>query len=90
MGAEFGITIEDIRDVLPKDMKCPALGVAMEAGKKGRPTDVSPTLDRLNNDWGYVPGNIAVISYAANRAKGGMCAAELERIAAWMRAKGLA
>lgn len=53
-------------------------------------TDASPTLDRVNPAWGYVPGNIAVISYAANRAKGAMSANDLSKIADWMRAVGLA
>jgi hypothetical protein len=68
---------------------CPALGKKMSQGK-GQSHDYSPTLDRLNSQWGYVPGNIAVISLAANRAKGAMRAEELERIAQWMRAQGLA
>ncbi len=80
--------MNDILAVWPKDDKCPALGVPLSVGKQNH-HDGSPTLDRLNNDWGYVPGNIAVISYAANRAKGNMRAQDLERIAAWMRSEGL-
>lgn len=56
---------------------------------KGSSHDASLTLDRLNNAWGYTPGNIAVISMAANRAKGNLRAADLEKIAKWMRATGL-
>jgi len=56
---------------------------------KGQPHDASPTLDRLNNAWGYVPGNIAVISYRANKLKGDATADELRRIAEWMESKGL-
>lgn len=89
MGVELSITIEDIRAIFPADWVCPALGRRMQFGR-GKLHDMSPTLDRLNAQWGYVPGNIAVISYAANRAKGAMRAEELERIATWMRAKGLA
>jgi hypothetical protein len=57
---------------------------------KGTSHDASPSLDRINPAWGYQPGNIAVISYRANRAKGGMRAEELDQIASWMRGKGLA
>jgi hypothetical protein len=81
--------MQDVRDVYPADGRCPALGTELRQGK-ARSQDASPTLDRMNPQWGYVKGNIAVISYAANRAKGAMRAAELERIAAWMRANGLA
>lgn len=88
-GVEFSITEDDIRAVFPADWRCPVLGIAMQYGKL-RLHDASPTLDRINPAWGYVPGNIAVISYRANRAKGAMTAAELEQIADWMRGKGLA
>ena len=29
----------------------------------------SPTLDRIDNDRGYVPGNVVVVSYMANSIK---------------------
>lgn len=60
----------------------------MAAGRK-KSHDTSPTLDRLNNAWGYVPGNIAVISHRANKLKGDATAKELRRIATWMESKGL-
>lgn len=88
-GTEFGITLDDVRAAWPRDNRCPALGMVLRQGK-GTLTDASPTLDRVNPAWGYMPGNIAVISYAANRAKGAMSAAELGQIATWMRATGLA
>lgn len=88
-GIEFAITEDDVRAVFPTDWVCPVLGVTMRHGK-GKLTDASPTLDRINPEWGYVPGNIAVMSYRANRAKGAMSAEELEQIATWMQARGLA
>ncbi|MGH7617603.1 MAG: hypothetical protein ACREPM_10275, partial [Gemmatimonadaceae bacterium] len=88
-GVEFALTVADIAAVWPKDGRCPALGICMTQGHR-KSHDASPTLDRLNPSWGYVPGNIAVICYAANRAKGAMRAEQLERIAAWMRVNGLA
>lgn len=87
-GGEFSITLDDVRAVWPHDNRCPALGVVLRQGK-GKVHDESPTLDRINPAWGYVPGNIAVISYAANRAKGALSAEQLSRIANWMRAAGL-
>lgn len=51
--------------------------------------DASPSLDRVNPEWGYEPGNIAVISLAANRIKSSATADDLERVAAWMRLQGL-
>lgn len=88
-GVEFAITIADVRQAWPRENRCPALGIPLRQGK-GAAQDASPSLDRINPAWGYVPGNIAVISYAANRAKGNLAAAQLSRIADWMRAAGLA
>lgn len=82
------ITPEDIRRAWPEDGRCPVLGIRLVAGQ-GTLHDASPTLDRMNGSWGYEPGNIAVISFRANRAKGGLTARELEQIAAWMRRQGL-
>lgn len=64
------------------------LGLTLARGR-GKMQDASPTLDRLNSQWGYEPGNIVVISLRANRAKGALTAHELTQIADWMRSKGL-
>jgi hypothetical protein len=84
----FTITEQDIRAVWPSNGLCPVFGMPLEAGI-GFSHDGSPTLDRLNPAWGYERGNIAVISHKANRAKSGLTAEELERIARWMRLVGL-
>lgn len=88
-GIPFSITLDDLRACWPKDGKCPVLGLALKRGANGKTHAGSPTLDRLNNAWGYEPGNIAIISHKANAAKGTMTATELERLAAWMRRQGL-
>ena len=87
-GTSFNLTVEDIEEVWPEDGRCPVLGIPMQQGR-GMFHDGSPTLDQLDPARGYEPDNIAVISYAANRAKGNMRAEELERLAAWMRSHGL-
>lgn len=87
-GIAFSITVEDIEDVWPKDGRCPALGILLAQGR-GAVGDASPTLDRLDPARGYELGNIAVISNAANRAKGNLSADEMERLAAWVRAHSL-
>lgn len=88
-GTPFTISLEDVRAAYPADGRCPVLGITLARGKNSKVIEASPTLDRLNNQWGYEPGNIAVISYRANRAKGGLTARELEQIATWMRSRGL-
>lgn len=39
----------------------------------------------MDNEKGYVPGNVVVMSYRANRLKNDGTAEEHEIIAAWMR-----
>jgi len=81
-GVPFDLTVEDI--VIPPT--CPVLGIplvsAIGGGKKG-PRANSPTLDRLNPDLGYVRGNVAVVSFRANRAKNDLSLAEIEALAAF-------
>lgn len=80
----FLLTVADIEACWPKDGLCPVLKIPLVRGV-GFTIDGSPTLDRLSGESGYEPGNIAIISHRANRAKGDMSAAELARIAFWMR-----
>lgn len=60
--------------------RCPILGVKLVRGIKVS-TDQSPTLDRVQADLGYIPGNILVVSSRANRIKSDASWAELRRIA---------
>ena len=79
----FSIAMEDIEipDV------CPLLGIPInKKPSKLNNRDNSPSLDRIIPSMGYVPGNIMVISYRANRIKNDASLEELERIAASLRA----
>lgn len=73
------------KDILIPEF-CPILGVRLEFGDM-QTRDNSPSLDRINPDLGYVPGNIAVLSYRANRIKNEGTADEHRRIADWMDAQ---
>lgn len=65
-GLEFSLTLEDV--VIPEF--CPLLGLRIEARRGGHgPKDQSPSLDRLDNQQGYVKGNVWVISWLANKMK---------------------
>ena len=79
LGLPHTIAIEDIHipDV------CPALGIPL---RQGTVTDRSnsPSLDRIRPELGYVPGNIAVISYRANTIKQNATSEELLAVAAWV------
>lgn len=61
---EFTITLEDI--IIPEF--CPILGVKLVPGYKNN-YRYSPSLDRIDNTKGYIPGNVAVISCMANSMK---------------------
>lgn len=60
----FSITVDDI--IIPSH--CPILGIKLER-TKGTAGDCSPSLDKLNPELGYVPGNVKVISRLANIMK---------------------
>lgn len=86
-GAPFLITDADI--VVPG--LCPVFGIPMvvaaktfrEPGYSGKHNSMS--LDRIDPSKGYVPGNVAVISWRANNIKGTATLEELEKLVAWLR-----
>jgi hypothetical protein len=63
-GLEFNLTKEDL--VIPE--YCPVLGIKL-ARATGRVTVNSPQVDRINNNRGYVKGNVRVVSQRANTLK---------------------
>lgn len=65
-GIKFTITESDFLD--PKGQKCPIFGTEFVLGN-GKPVDASASLDRIDPSKGYVPGNIQVLSFLANRIK---------------------
>lgn len=76
-GIPFALTEQDI-DI---PVFCPVLGLRLKRGTGKGPIDSSPTLDRIDNSHGYVPGNVLVVSARANRLKGDAGWSELARIA---------
>lgn len=85
-GLPFNLELSDI--IIPE--VCPIFGIPLIAAVGGVRTDNSPTLDRIDNTKGYVKGNIAVISWGANRLKNNGTAEQHRKIADWMRAHGAA
>ncbi len=77
-GVPFSITEADC--IVPA--VCPILGIPLFRGKgQNGFSDNSPSLDRIIPELGYVPGNVCVISYRANRIKSDASRAELHAIA---------
>ena len=73
-----------ITDLLPLPERCPALGIPINYGNLKTNRDNWPSVDRVDSTKGYVPGNVAVISYRANRIKNNASTKELYSVAAWM------
>lgn len=77
--------IEDSDVIIPTH--CPILGIELKPNVGGkRPTDNSPTLDRIDNTKGYVKGNVQVVSYRANTIKGDSSLEELLKVTTWLSA----
>lgn len=78
---EISITKEDL--IVPEF--CPVLGLKLEFNSKVR--DNSYSLDRFNNNVGYTPGNVRVISNRANSLKKDASVEELEAVIRYMKNK---
>lgn len=80
-GIEFSITLEDV--VIPKF--CPILGVELKAhkGRSGGNPE-SPALDRIDNNKGYVKGNVMVMSHLANMMKSSATTEQMILFAEWV------
>lgn len=76
-GMAFDLRVEDIS--WPQN--CPALGIVLNYAARGRYCAASPTLDRVDNEKGYVAGNVRVISFRANAIKSNATAEELRLVA---------
>jgi hypothetical protein len=81
-GIEFNLEVTDI--IIPK--LCPVLKIPLvRNSSQGGPRASSPSLDRINNDLGYVKGNVQVISHKANTMKHCATDSELVLFANWVK-----
>lgn len=84
-GIPFEITVADI--IVPSH--CPVLGMPLviQHRRGAMQADIpnSPSLDRIDNTLGYVPGNVVVVSYRANRIKCDATVNDLEAVADFYR-----
>lgn len=74
----FSITTDDLS--IPK--KCPVLGIVLEVnnGNATRKNGNSPSIDRIRNMEGYIPGNVRIISARANHLKSDASFEEIEAL----------
>ena len=73
---EFTLTVLDIYD-LAIPLTCPIFGFPLY-WHRSKFHDDSYSVDRINTELGYVPGNLQYISYLANRCKNSMTDEELQ------------
>ena len=81
---DIEFTIEPAHVVLVA--KCPILGVPLEYDGLGDKESVhKPSLDRIDNSKGYVPGNVQVVSARANVLKRDATLEELIQLGRWAK-----
>lgn len=82
---EFDITLDDLTPLMVKF--CPVFKTPLEySAQKGKGYNPNAaSLDRINNDFGYVRGNIIIMSRRANSIKNDGTADEHMAIAMWMK-----
>ena len=77
-GLEFNLTLDDIPEI-PK--VCPVLNIPIIENKgENKPSDNSPSIDRIDSKKGYIKGNIRIISNRANRIKSDATVEELRKV----------
>lgn len=74
-----GIKFTIKREEIEVPTHCPILGIKLKynEGKRG---DSTYSLDRVDNSKGYVKGNVAVISWRANRLKNNLSPKEIKAV----------
>ena len=85
-GVLFNLTLQDLIDIATDE--CPIFKTPFVWGVsglgKGRTRPDSPTLDRILPELGYTKGNVAFLSYRANRIKDNGTMQEHYDIADWI------
>lgn len=78
-GIEFNLSVGDL--ILPK--VCPILGIPLDYESKGVFKPDQASVDRIDNNFGYVPGNVQIISLRANILKRDATLQELRQLGEW-------
>lgn len=80
-GLDHTLSLDDI--VVPR--RCPVFGYELRYGGRA---DNSATIDRLDSSKGYIPGNVGIISFRANRLKSNGTIEDFRKILAYMESIG--
>ena len=77
-GIPFSLTLTDLHD-LSIPITCPVLGLPLRH-ERGRPTDNSISVDRIDSNKGYTKDNIIVVSWRANFLKSNSSLEEMKQL----------
>lgn len=86
---EVDVDNEYLTSIFPEDWVCPILGYKMhvcQSGTKGG-GNLSPSLDRIDPDKGYIKGNVQWVSMLANLMMTNARREDLIRFANWINKK---
>ena len=85
----FDIDIEYLKSI--KTDRCPVFGMELSWGKIGEGhknmAENSPSLDKIKPEYGYIKGNVCIISNLANTIKHNVGYEELYKVADWLYKK---
>jgi hypothetical protein len=81
---EHCITVEDLKEIYPKDGCCPVFGFKLKFGNAGF-REHSPSIDRIDSSKGYTKDNIQILSWRANRLKTDATVEELEMLLSYLK-----
>jgi hypothetical protein len=81
-GVPFEINSRYLHSITPN--RCPVFGYKFQWAGNGTTHPSSPTVDRLDPQKGYVPGNVAIISHKANTIKSSYGYEDVIVVAEWL------
>lgn len=77
-GIEFSLTLGDLHD-LTIPITCPVLGIPLKKNR-GRQSDNSISVDRIDSNKGYSKDNIIIVSWRANFLKSNSSLDEMKKL----------
>jgi hypothetical protein len=77
-GIEFDLKETDLQ---PWPTHCPVLGIELHYPGRFKGDPATMVFDRINNELGYLPGNVVIVSLWVNTRKGDATPAQLRAIA---------
>ena len=80
----FDIDISYLKSIAKQT--CPVFGIQLNWGRNpnGSAKSNSPSLDKIIPEWGYIKGNVAIISHIANTIKQNVTYNDLYKVADWL------